>query len=1075
MTTNNTQVRSARLYLDPESDVQGSGFWTGKFAPKGTKAKYNPDALDQGQVTAFQEKGEEAEAGRYYADVPEDEEETIKSLTSEEVFSLAKQALAAGNKQDYQFFKAELENRAYMKNVVGKAITRMAGSESANSPANKDKRVFQAVHGIDEETSTEDKEDISVDHPEAEGVEKAKLPAGFMQGINSALDAFESDTKPVMPQNAVAPAAIPVSQVKNRRGKYQPDYERKTKTGKEVRVHGHGQKQAEDRPPPKLHWKTLVNNGIILPPKYKARNVLIGSKPNAMAEEMLYRLVPYLKEDRALPPDAVFLKNFTDDLDTFAKLKCPPDLGALRRLAKNVIKLQADDKGREREAKAAERARRLRMDPKKLAALKREESLHKYVTRDGKEETTYGQFPALQSGIFMGATTHKAWYSPNRGRWVHAPTKKDIILNGSKFPADKGEYRDCVTRPNEEWVAKVHYRENTRKATSSHLLIEGKSDEKWDVARLWTAHERTINAGIHRDLSSSDPQTKELATAMAVMVALHIRNGGGDSDSTGVCDLTTRDVWLHKEKGVWYLHFDFKAKAGEREQHEHMGARPLTDSIVATLRGLGMSETRAKVGKPIFPGVDPEHINVWLQEETGADDLTAHKVRHHYASAYFKAEFEKLKKQGKPKDEKAAKAMLNAATREAGLRLGHAVQDATSGSTARDYYIDPKFLKEAMDWMGFDLRNTKEVKEKRFEVTLKKSMAGAVGDVFVVGDECPLPVWDDMIDTLFGDPDEVSKSDFFSLYVWADEKPVTYVLKAGPRLKKVSSGYYTLSHPSGNYEVSKRENGEWQVNREGHPPDDIFPKKHHAVAALHALVSKQSVKKAIGTKSSDRREKPIKRAKPTVTAKVTSTKNGKKNYDYRDKKPGADVTKKAPANTPPKGASPGPESESFTEVQPQRLADLIKVPVAQLQKIASQKTEEQFVSYLRSRGSTFMAKHKVPLSYLQELYAVLSRDAIKSIKRKGCKKCGSTTRDMRMGLCDRCAFPNGVKSFTVNPAKLKKGSEERRFAESLVVSGVTNLGKLATFLAKGYDLTAPQAKKAALELHSTLRSEGALR
>ena len=67
-----------------------------------------------------------------------------------------------------------------------------------------------------------------------------------------------------------------------------------------------------------------------------------------------------------------------------------------------------------------------------------------------------------------------------------------------------------------------------------------------------------------------------------------------------------------------------------------------------------------------------------------------------------------------------------------------------------------------------------------------------------------------------------------------------------------------------------------------------------------------------------------------------------------------------------------------------------------------------------------------------------------------------------------------ARSFTVNPGKLRKGSEEQRFAEVMVVSGVTSLPKLATLLHKGYDLSKSQADETAVELFNTLKNEGAL-
>jgi Eukaryotic DNA topoisomerase I, catalytic core len=987
-----TQIPASRIYFDPEADHQGSGFWAGKYAPSGRSSKRDPNALDQSHHTSYQDKAVDLSVVRYFEGNPVDDEETIKSLTSVEVFSLAKQALKAGNRSDYAFFKGELERRAFMA-TVAKTMARVG--QELEQPAAKDKRVFDAMHGVDDETSTEDQDSLSVPAPEeGEGqVEKAKVSSEFSQRLAGALGDLGKPKESKAPTNAPE-AVVPVAVKKET---HQKNYERRDpRSGKMENVHGHGHAKTpeaeeeseafseEESADP--NWSTLENYGFKLPPPYKSRGLKVAGEVNAMAEEMFYRLAPYLKND--IPPenvpDDVFCQNFASDLLKYAKVQVAPNIEALRTAGAACVKQHTQDSLAKAPGRRAKAAARRKMDEKQKWVEDKAADPHNFMKVDGKEVRAEIKVAStlLQSAVFIGTRTEGKWGAKLRGHWVPAITYKDITLNGSKFPSDLEKYKGSITNPNVEWTARIDYAPGCGRGSKPVTIpIEGKVHKRWGEVRQYGENYDTIIKGIERDLHSDNAKTKELATALAIMDALHIRNGG-KADTTGAVDLKTSHIWIHKST----LRFDFLAKSNEHEKWDRMGVRRLSPQTIKNLRALGVGDEPAKDGVLVFGHTKPSDINGWLQHETHTH-ITAHKVRHFHASRYFSQKFEELKeKLGKPESKGAAKKMLSEATYYASLMLGHKVVEGKAGNTARKHYIDPVLLQSAMEWTGYDLSNSYETSHKwfKFKKELKKALGEpgqakpfAVLEPFYVGGEIPAAGCDcysSMISYLvFGESTEKSLRDWLPLVI-AHEAPVPLVVKA------------------------------------------------------------------IGTKSSDRREKPVKRAKPNVTAKVTSTKSGKKNYDYR--KPGASVGKKGPAETKPKGGSLGPES-MMTEVQPDKLAKLIGVSVEQLQKLASSMDEWEFVAHLKSKGSSFLAKHKVSGSYLSSLYAVLARDA--------------------------------VKSFKVHPAKLKKGSEERAFAESMLVSRVNTLSKLATFLAKGYDLSASSALKMARELHATLRSEGALK
>lgn len=213
----------------------------------------------------------------------------------------------------------------------------------------------------------------------------------------------------------------------------------------------------------------------------------------------------------------------------------------------------------------------------------------------------------------------------------------------------------------------------------------------------------------------------------------------------------------------------------------------------------------------------------------------------------------------------------------------------------------------------------------------------------------------------------------------------------------------------------------------------------HVGAARVNVQHAPQVAKAIGTKTAADHEKPMKQVKKAPTAKVGASANGNKVYNYRGKAKPSGSAKPPPVQSDGKKPSTNPADSMPLELNPQKVADKLKVTVDDLKKVASGKTEKEFIGYFSQNGAAFLRKYKVPESYLQSLYTVLT------------------------------------KSFRVNPKVYKAGTELRALTDSLVVSGVTSLAGLATFLAKSYDLSPKDAKKNARDLHAALKQEGALR
>ena len=213
------------------------------------------------------------------------------------------------------------------------------------------------------------------------------------------------------------------------------------------------------------------------------------------------------------------------------------------------------------------------------------------------------------------------------------------------------------------------------------------------------------------------------------------------------------------------------------------------------------------------------------------------------------------------------------------------------------------------------------------------------------------------------------------------------------------------------------------------------------------------VKKAILTKPSSERGPQVKKTPAPPVGKVTATKSGKKNYDYR--KP-AGVAK-------PKASEPPPQVPTV-EVQPEKLAHILQIPLDRLKKLATTKTEAEFVAYFNANGGSFLKKHKVPAAYLAEVHGALTRGA-KSLNPK---------KEELVGRGIDLVKTKVKKKFTLRPKVYKSGDELRELTEAMAVSGVDSLEGLTAFLVKSYGLKGEQASSMADELYASFVKDGAI-
>ena len=213
------------------------------------------------------------------------------------------------------------------------------------------------------------------------------------------------------------------------------------------------------------------------------------------------------------------------------------------------------------------------------------------------------------------------------------------------------------------------------------------------------------------------------------------------------------------------------------------------------------------------------------------------------------------------------------------------------------------------------------------------------------------------------------------------------------------------------------------------------------------------VKKAILTKPSAERGPQVKKTPAPPAGKVMATKSGKKNYDYR--KPAGVAKQKAGKASP---------QVPVTEVQPEKLAHVLQIPLNRLKKLATTKTEAEFVAYFNANGGTFLKKHKVPAAYLAEVHGALTRSA-KSLNPKA-EELAARGIDL--------AKTKAKKKFVLRPKVYKSGDDLRKLTEAMLASGVESLEGLTAFLAKGYGLKGEQASSMADELYASFVKDSAI-
>ena len=351
-------------------------------------------------------------------------------------------------------------------------------------------------------------------------------------------------------------------------------------------------------------WRTLVHNGVALPPPYQPKGLSIKVrgetvKLDPLQEEMAYAWA--LKKDTPYVKDPVFCNNFLQDfLKTFN--------GRFDGVKLEEIDFSEvfDYVERERALKAdKEYRKKLSAERKKI----REELKAKYgwAEMDGKKFEV-ANWMVEPPGIFMGRGQH-----PLRGRWKPRIYEEDITLNlGEDAPVPPGNWGKIVHDHDSMWLArwndKLTGKEKYVWLSDTATIRQKRDREKYDKALKLGKHIDEVRSAIMKALHSDDPKKRQIAMACYLIDKLALRVGDEkDPDEADTVGATTLRVEHVKLSGT-RLALDFLGKDSVRWQKElDLSKEPPVVRKVLTELLAGK-----KPGDQIFDAVSSRSVNNFL-------------------------------------------------------------------------------------------------------------------------------------------------------------------------------------------------------------------------------------------------------------------------------------------------------------------------------------------------------------------------------------------------------------------------------------------------------------------------------
>ncbi|MEM4401089.1 MAG: hypothetical protein QW376_01270 [Candidatus Caldarchaeum sp.] len=373
-------------------------------------------------------------------------------------------------------------------------------------------------------------------------------------------------------------------------------------------------------------WRTLVHNGVALPPPYQPKGLSIRIRGEEVRLDPLQEEMAYawgLKKDTPYVEDPVFSRNFLNDF--------------LKTFNGRYSDVSLEEVDFSEVFECVERERRLKQDPdyrRKLSAERkkvREELKARYgwAEMDGKRFEV-ANWMVEPPGIFMGRGAH-----PLRGRWKPRIYERDITLNlGEDAPIPPGDWGQIVHDHDSMWLARWNDKLTGKEKyvwLSDTADIKQKRDRsKYDKALVLESHIETVRRKIMEGLKSSDPKHREVALACYLIDRLAMRVGDekdpDEADTVGATTLRVEHVKLSRQ----VVEFDFLGKDSVRWQKQ-LDLREEPPEVYDVFRELLNGK---KEGEQIFQSINSRHVNRFLGQV--AKGLTAKVFRTYIATKVVK-------------------------------------------------------------------------------------------------------------------------------------------------------------------------------------------------------------------------------------------------------------------------------------------------------------------------------------------------------------------------------------------------------------------------------------------------------
>jgi DNA topoisomerase-1 len=378
-----------------------------------------------------------------------------------------------------------------------------------------------------------------------------------------------------------------------------------------------------ESPEPGRRWgesgvKQLIHKGILIP-RYEARGFHVTVRERRITltpeqEEMAWAWVKKLGTEYV--EDRVFVANFFEDFSHCLGLRgtlSPQDFDFSEIQQHMEAEKKRKDALTKEEKKRQAASRKQRREAKKEA--------YGYAFVDGKR-VEIANYTAEPSSIFMGRGRH-----PLRGKWKQGPKSGEVILNLSPdAPMPDGAWKARVWRPESMWVAKWRDRLGGRMKyvwlSDAFQAKQQRDIEKFDQAKKLKKHMRKVRRHIRRNLTSSDPLRRKIATVCYLIDALKLRVGDekdtDEADTVGATTLKPEHITLSENGSTT---FDF---LGKDSIHWRLEAS-LPRRVLQNIRRFSADAESA-----IFKGVRSDNVSGFLSEVMPG--LTAKVFRTYHAS-----------------------------------------------------------------------------------------------------------------------------------------------------------------------------------------------------------------------------------------------------------------------------------------------------------------------------------------------------------------------------------------------------------------------------------------------------------